>query len=146
MLPVFAMLVFGAFSTGTAYNQKASLAQAAREGARYGATLPSDQTSFVAPATSWATAVQQVVVGRSLGELTAAQVCVALVNSSPPAAIDANHIVGASGGTNCFDDGSLDTGKRVQVLVRRTGKIDAVLFSMNLNLTSRATVRFEAAS
>src|SRR5712691_4500636 len=55
LLPVFMMLVMGAFSGAIAYNQKLDLAHAAREGARYGATLPENQATFTSPATNWAT-------------------------------------------------------------------------------------------
>src|SRR5207253_7197551 len=58
ILPVFMMLVLGTFTGAIAYNQKADLSHAANEGARYGGTLPQDQTTFTSPATNWATAVQ----------------------------------------------------------------------------------------
>jgi Flp pilus assembly protein TadG len=145
ILPVFMMLVLGTFTGAIAYNQKLDLAHAAHEGARYGATLPENQTTFTSPATSWATAVQQVVVERSAGDLTSAQVCVALVDGNPPAAVDGSHQVNvASGQSNCYDDGSGDAGKRVQVAVARPGSLEALVFSMNLNLSARAVAKFES--
>ena len=145
ILPLFMMLILGTFTGAIAYNQKLDLAHAAREGARYGATLPENQTTFTSPATNWATAVQQVVVERSAGDLTAAQVCVALVEGNPPAAIDSSHRVNvAAGQSNCYDDGSGDIGKRVQVAVARPGSLEALVFTMNLNLSARAAAKFES--
>ena len=47
------------------------------------------------------------------GDLTAAQVCVALVQGNPPAALSASHRVNvAAGQSNCYDDGSGDVGKQ----------------------------------
>ena len=124
----------------------------ARRRARYGGTLPEDQATFTSPATNWATAVQQVVVERSAGDLTAAQVCVALVDGNPPVVVDASHRVNLPAGqSNCYDDGSGDAGKRVQVAVARPGSLEALFFTMNLNLrpglwrsSSPATERAEA--
>ena len=145
ILPVFMMLVLGTFTGATAYNQKLDLAHAAHEGARYGGTLPEDQTTFTSPATNWATAVQQVVVERSAGDLTAAQVCVALVDGNPPVVVDAGHRVNLPAGqSNCYDDGSGDAGKRVQVTVARPGTLEALVFTMNLNLSARAVAKFES--
>src|SRR5690242_4385510 len=66
LLPVFAMLVFGAFSGAQAYNQKLTLVAAAREASRYGATLPIDATSTAADdcnlpktMTTWLNCVEQ---------------------------------------------------------------------------------------
>jgi len=145
ILPVFMILVLGTFTGAIAYNQKLDLAHAANEGARYGGTLPQNQTTFTSPATNWATAVQQVVVERSSGDLSASQVCVALVDGSPPAAVDASHQVNLPAGqSNCYDDGSGDTGKRVQVTVARPGTLEALVFTMNLNLSARAVAKFES--
>jgi Flp pilus assembly protein TadG len=147
ILPVFMMLVLGTFTGGLAYNQKLDLAHAAREGARYGATLPENQTSFTAPATNWATAVQEVVVERSSGTLNTSQVCVALVEGTPPVAVDSAHRVNLpSGQSNCYDDGSGDTGKRVQVSVARPATLEALVFTMNLTLSQRANAKFESST
>ena len=145
ILPLFMMLVLGLFSGGLAYNRKLSLEHAAREGARYGATLPEAQATFTAPATTWATAVQHLVKDRSADELLASQICVALVaGGTQPAAVDADHYVNpVAGTTRCFDDPSGDTGKRVQVSVRRPTEIDALFFRVTVDLESTATARFE---
>jgi Flp pilus assembly protein TadG len=43
----------------------------------------------------------------------------------------------------CFDDGGSDLNRRVHVLVQRNGKLNAVLFSMNITLKSSGVGRSE---
>ena len=43
VVPLFLALVLGIVSTGIVYNHKLDLVHAAREGARYGATVPVQQ-------------------------------------------------------------------------------------------------------
>src|SRR4051794_16935709 len=80
ILPVFMLLMIGLFSGASAYNQKQQVVYAVREGARYAATVPKDQT-FASG--TWASNVRDLVVARSTGDLTNAQVCVSLVTGSP---------------------------------------------------------------
>jgi Flp pilus assembly protein TadG len=147
ILPLFMMLVMGTFSGGLAYNQKLDLVHAAREGARYGATLPEDQLTFTSPATNWATAVQQLVQDRAGGplHLQGSEICVALVEGgAQPAAVSANHVVNARFGTRCLEnDPGGDTGKRIQVAVTRPAEINALFFRSTITLTSQATASFE---
>jgi Flp pilus assembly protein TadG len=42
LLPILLMILFGTITGGMLYNQQLTLTQAAREGARYGATMPVD--------------------------------------------------------------------------------------------------------
>jgi len=56
-------------------------------------------------------------------------------------------MVGAPAGqSNCYDDGSGDSGKRVQVSLTRPGSLEALFFTMNLNLSARAVAKFEPAT
>ena len=144
LLPVFMTLILGMFSGGLAYNRQIALRNAAREGARWGATLREG-------AASWPSTVRDVVVERSEGELTAANVCVALVDQDlgdPVGSIadaPATHIIGTSAEIAqgyCYAD-SQDTGARVQVTVRSTANIEALVFSYNVNLTARASAKHE---
>ena len=64
VLPVLVMLVFGMLTGGILYNQQLALTQAAREGARYGATLPLDIDS-----PSWEQRVEARVLEASNGML-----------------------------------------------------------------------------
>lgn len=141
-VPVVMTLVMGMFTGGIAYNQQSSLTYAAREAARYGATLPKAQ---YATATEWLTAVQDTAVDRADGVLDdgSASVCVAIVNgtASPPA-VSGGYTT--NGGQACFDDGAADGSERVQVVVRRAGEIDALVWSRTVTIRSRATSRFES--
>ena len=148
LLPVFMMMVLGMFSGGLAYNQKLQLTHAVREGARYGATVPSTQT-FASG--TWATNVRQVVIDRAAGDLTGAgtSVCVSLVEGSPPAVVAPAASFTTNGTAPCnatetYPVTSSDNGRRVQVTALKPGKIEALLFSYNVNLNARATARAEA--
>jgi Flp pilus assembly protein TadG len=142
LLPLFMMLVLGMFSGGVAYNRQIALRNAAREGARWGATLKES-------APSWGTTVRDVVVERSEGELEAADVCVALVNQDlgEPAGTIADapstHVVGNQPGqAYCFAD-TQDTGPRVQVRVNAEARIEALVLSYPLDLEAEATAKHE---
>ena len=148
ILPLVLMLAFGVVTSAIAYNHKIDLTHAAREGARYGATLAQLQCSGSpnpCGTQTWAQVVQSVVVQRAMGDLTAAQVCVSLVSGNPGAVLGAGFSVNSpnADGT-CYSDGNADPGKRVQVAITRTGdKIDGVLFKIPITLTSQATAKFE---
>ncbi len=152
VLPVLVMLLLGMVSSGIAYNQKLDLTSAGREGARYGATLPSTQTftSGYASPNTWAYGVRQYVVDRSAGSLTTAQVCVSLVEGATPMVVGGHST--DPGGLPCIAtdaypsyNASTDRGRRVQVLVSRPGKIDLGVFpTMNFTMTSKAIAKSES--
>ena len=142
------MLAFGVITAGLTYNQKIDLTHAAREGARYGATLAQLQCSGSpnpCGAQTWAQVVQSVVVQRAAGDLTAAQVCVALVSGSPAASLGTGFSANSPNGDGtCYNDGNVDPGKRVQVGITKTGgRIDGILFRIPVTLASQATEKFE---
>lgn len=143
VLPVFLMLVLALFTGGLLYNQRLDLTDAAREGARFGATVPQSQT-FAGG--TWATNVRQVVVERSGEGLDPAHVCVALVSGSPGAVVGGTSqadFTTQSPPRPCYDDGNRDPGPRVQVSVRRPGEIQGVSFRMGVTMTVRATAKHE---
>jgi Flp pilus assembly protein TadG len=145
LLPVFMMLILGMFTGGVAYNHKLEITNAAREGARYGATVPVAQCNGSAcGGQTWAQLVRAIAVERSNGSLEAAKVCVALVSGpgTAPVAVSSNHTT-AGGTSPCFVDKSSDTGRRVQVSVQRTDKLEAIAFTTDLKLTSKAVARYE---
>lgn len=171
--PLFFMLTFGAITGALAYQQRNELTSAAREGARYGATLPIDQFSTCAsPGDCWAKHVRSVTVSRAFGNLAGGApgrgVCVALVHGAAGGATplglavpgymvdggsDADGSfdpIAASSGNYCYDDsqslGGQDPGARVQVVVQRDGRLNAILFRMNLTLGSEASVQHEEGS
>ena len=149
ILPFLSMMALGMLTAGIALDRKQEITNAAREAARFGATVDEDQCAD--PITdcsgfTWAQLVQAIAVERSNGAATAANVCVALVQGPgfSPLAVDSSHIVGQAVGQNyCFVDDSTDEGKRVQVKITRADKLQAVVFNMDLNVGSRALARFE---
>ena len=148
VLPVVLMLAFGMITAGIVFNHKIDMTHAAREGARYGATLSQLQcTGSPNPCgtSNWAQVVQSVVVERSHGTVTAAQVCVALVTGNPGTVLASGFSVNsANANGTCYSDGNDDPGKRVQVAITKTGdSIDGLLFKMPVTLTSQATAKFE---
>ena len=141
ILPVLMMLILGMFSGGRLYDQKLNLTFAAREGARYGATLPPDQT-FTSG--TWAENVRQVVVDRSNGDLVLADVCVALVEGSTVYAVPAASRFSTNAGSPCFTPaGGADSSRRVQILVRDEGHLEAMLFSRTIDMEQRAVAQVE---
>jgi Flp pilus assembly protein TadG len=141
-LPVFMMLVLGMFTGGLALHHKIVVTNSAREGARYGATLA--QAQCPCGGLSWTAAVQSVAVQRSGGNIQTVDVCVALVQGagSSVAAIDAGHT--SAGGTSaCFVDNSSDSGKRVQVSVRRQDTIEWLVGAKTVTLLAQATAKYE---
>ncbi|HYH50336.1 MAG TPA: TadE/TadG family type IV pilus assembly protein [Acidimicrobiia bacterium] len=148
ILPLVLMLAFGIVTSALIYNHKIDLTHAAREGARYGATLAQLQCSGSpnpCGTKTWAAVVQAVVVERAFGDITAADVCVSLVTGNPGAVIASGFSVNSphANGT-CYSDGNDDPGKRVQVAIRKTGEaINGILFRIPVTLTSQATAKFE---
>lgn len=155
LFPVFMTLILGMFTGGLAYNQNISLTHAAREGARYAATLAKEPGGL--PATNWTGAVIDRVVEAATDDLDTTQpghfVCVALVKAdgttvwtdtsgtsyskirgTPPTALP----------SHCYGDGLTDPYSRVHVVVGRPGKIQTIAFTRNLQLNSKGTARYEA--
>ncbi len=147
VLPVIVIITFGMISSGIAYNHKLDMTHAAREGARYGATLPLTQCSGTpnpcGGSTTWAQLVRTVVVERAGGAATAADVCVALVNGSSAMATTPTSSY-STGGSVCFPESAGDSGTRVQIKITKgDDEIDAVFFRIPVTLTSQATAKFE---
>jgi Flp pilus assembly protein TadG len=146
IVPLFLILLMGLVSSGIVYNHKLDLVHAAREGARYGATVPQNtclQTPNPCGTKTWAQLVQGVVAQRSDGDVTTAQVCVSLVSGTTGAPISAGFTT-KSDGSHCYDDGNGDIGVRVQVrIVRANDSINAAFFKVPVTLTSTATAKFE---
>jgi Flp pilus assembly protein TadG len=171
LAPLFFMLVFGMFSGGLLFNEKSQLTFAAREGARYGSALPLTQnftgavdaysgtgctTASSGGSNSgplWACNVAKDAITAASGDLASTIpnvfVCVAMVKEGT-----ANTVLTLSGSTyyydtaagatgTCFNDGGADQARRLHVLVRRNGSLNAVLFSMSITLTSQGIARAE---
>ena len=166
VLPVFFGLILGLFTGGIAYNRKITLSNAAREGTRYGATLPVCNPNFCG-LNNWLASVADIVQRNASGDLAngtaGLQICVAYVYPAGSAAgltndqttmlvrttgdavgTPASPVSGFPSGT-CFDDGRPSTERRVQVQVTRQSTLQALVFSWNLNLSSTSVTHFEAA-
>lgn len=146
ILPIFFTLLLGMFTGGLAYTRRLSITDASREAARYGATL---HLSAAPTTDAWLQRVANVAVATSDGELnpteTGAFVCVAYVPASGGARrmekIGTASPVFAGG--DCFTDGrSGET--RIQVVAQRTSRLELLLWSDDLTLSSRSVARFEA--
>jgi hypothetical protein len=155
-LPLLIMLLVGMVSAGIAYNHQLSLTHAAREGGRYGATLP------VTPGTmdDWLETVINQTVADATGTLDAGvpgrYVCVAYVHPSGTTSEDSTTMrVSDEGGLQpsddsgqqCFDgdDNRPASERRVQVVVRRNTDFSVVFWSTSFTLSTEAVNRFEAA-
>ena len=93
---------------------------------------------------TWAQLVQSIAVQRAGGDVTAAGVCVALVSGagSAPSAVDAAHSTAGSTAP-CYVDNSADDGLRVQVSIARPDQIQIMVSTIDIQLVSRATARYE---
>jgi Flp pilus assembly protein TadG len=156
LLPLFMMLLLGMLSGGQSYNQKLSLTNAAREGARYGATLSTSSLT----GSAWGAAVKSVALERASGDVTESAsntdqgVCVALVGADGTTVLQdgssndyrykTSTWTDSPPANNCFADNlTADTGCRVHVLLSRKGKIEALVYSFEPRMKSSATAHFE---
>lgn len=145
VLPIFMMLILAMFTGGLAYSRKHSVSQAAREGARYGATLPF--AGAYATVDPWLTEVARVTVASGDGELAGGEsgqrVCVAYVRADGTAnrRVETGGVPVFTNGA-CFADGRTEA--RVQVTTRRTSRFEALAFAYDATLQSTTVARFEA--
>jgi hypothetical protein len=156
VIPVLVILLLGIVTAGQAYNQKLSLTNGAREGARYAATFPlpsaaspNDWLDKVASTSSGA--VEEGFSSSVPGRVT----CVAYVypqGTTSGLASDQNFMRKDVGGTvtystgasaKCFTDGRPDTERRVQIVLQRTGQISTGFINIPLTLSGRAVARYE---
>ncbi len=135
LLPVTMGLLLGIFTGGNAYFQKISLVDAARDGARYGASLKVAADGLA----GWRQAVQARVAEISGGQIAAYQVCAELV-------------VPTGGETSCgvpdpngaaTDPSALTPASLVKVSVVKPTKLEFLFFSSNQNLSARVAARYE---
>lgn len=146
VLPLFFMLLLGMFTGGLAYSRKLSIAQASREGARFGATLP---ITTSVPLTTWLTRVSDLTIASSDGELGADRpgrvVCVAYVSASGTAT--RRRAVGTASpvveSQPCLANDGRSGEARVQVVASRTSELEVLVYSRNLTLSSHAVARAE---
>lgn len=146
VLPLFLALVLGILTGGIAMDHKIGVTNAAREAARYGATVPATQCADITKCANknWAQMVQAVAMDRLSGDVPASQICVALVSGSgsSPVVLSSAHTT-KSDGSACYADSSNDTGQRVQVTMTRTDRMQTFFFARDLSLSARVVARFE---
>ena len=146
VLPVLAAVMLGTITGGFALNQKQQITHATREGARYAATIVPDQTFSSG---TWAENVRDLVVERSAGDLTTADVCVSLVSGDPGTVVlpIASHST-MSDHSACIPSQSYpvninDTGLRVQVTASRDAKVEFILGNITAHIRAKATAKSE---
>jgi len=137
--PVLASMLYAGITTAMVLSERSIADHAAREGARFGATLAWDQEFH---AGNWADAVDQQVRARVGKQIDADAVCVALVEGVPGTPVSSAH-TNAPGGGACWDDGSPHPSSRVQVEIRGSGTIDAIWYRHDLTLQSRSVAHSE---
>ena len=149
ILPVLAALLVGIVTSGLALNGKNSVNNAAREGARHGATLPVDTTM-----TDWLNDGADVTIRPATGELDdgidGRAACIAYVFPNGSAATDRTAKVEINpAGTRtyslgqCFADGRPNDERRVQVSATRDTEIFALFFVKGVTLDAESVARFE---
>lgn len=162
VLPVLLVLMLGIVTTGSALNRTNSLNNAARESARYGATLPADNL------VKWLNLVATVAQNSATGDLDdgvrGRTICVSYVypNGTAPSVDDDDDVsmamttdhtatltVDETGtktyaiGSPCYADGRTPDERRVQVFVERDVELNFVFTQPEVTIDSMSTARFE---
>jgi len=123
VVPILAMLLIGIFWVALAYNQKLSLSNAVREGARTGATAPSTDPG------NWLAAVQGRVT-QSTDGLDTDAVCVQLIKTTGGATPTVNVLIDSGCASTPPDDPSgVQAGCFVKVWARQKTHLDWLLGS-----------------
>lgn len=144
VLPLLAMLIFGGLTAGLALNNKQQLNHAAREGARFAATL-ADEADPCGAGSTWASCVRDRVVGSGVGslDLTRDGLCISRVEEDG-SVTTTPFGTSTTGATElCFTESPALSGARVQVVVNSPSRVDAVLFRGDVTLTAEAVARYE---
>lgn len=137
-------LLLGTVTAGIAYGRHNALQTAAREGGRFGATLPIPAGGV----DTWLPEVRDVTKAAAIGDLDAAvpgqHICVALLGpaGTPRRLIESGGVTTYSD-DECFADGRPAGESRVQAVVRRDTELQVVFFSVNITLSGQAAARFE---
>lgn len=151
VLPVLAMLLFGILTGGLALNQQQQLSHAAREGARYGATLPglsdNDDTAFASVAARTSNALDGVPIDAD------ARICITYGSGNTTSARRwYSALTGATAAPPAPPDNpddwcptliSDDVTARVQVSVRNKALLEAVMIRRGVLLSGDAVAVYE---
>lgn len=138
IVPFLAMLLFGMITTGLTYNDHLSVANAVREGGRFGAGLDYTQGT-------WATSVRDRVKDTyfsSGGTISDAQICVRILNNLGAAPASSNSWLGSScsGSEPAGLPSSMAAGSCVvKIWVTKSAGIDLVIFpSFSFNIGAKS--------
>lgn len=132
VVPLLMALLLGIFTGGMAYFQKLTMAEAVRDGARYGAAyLTGTGTGELA---AWEAAVKARVAETSSGVLTSSDVCAKLVQPTSSSACGLVDPGGASAET---------TVRLVKVSATKNAKLEFFFFEMNRTITAQFVARYE---
>ena len=137
VLPLVMALLLGIFTGGAAYFRKISLVDAARDGARYGASLKHDTAS--GGLATWRQRVKDRVAELSGGQVTAAEVCAELVT---PTGSDTACGVGDPPGA-ASDPTVLAPASLVKVSVSKPTKLEFVFFTSTPTISAKIVARYE---
>jgi hypothetical protein len=155
VLPILLALLVGIITSGAALNRSNSLNNAARESARFGATLPADNLTW------WLNKVADVAIDAATGDLAdgtdGRYVCAAFVY--PKGTVPADSSVGedhtvrievdATGtktittGSDCYPDGRPNDERRVQVVAERTTDLQFFFFDRVVTIDGQSAARYE---
>lgn len=154
LLPVFVMFALGTVTGGQSYSNKIGLTQAAREGARFGATLsmpPPGGTSIG----DWLEQVRLATVAASGDDLRAGQdsstMCVSFVygqdatkNTKITMTTSGSVTSATTGSTStCWSDGVTQADNRVQVEITRQVDLNIGVKVWHPTTTARAVIHYE---
>jgi len=135
VLPLATGLLLGIFTGGNAYFQKISMTDAARDGARYGASLKVP----VGGLDAWRQAVRGRVAQLSGGQLTEVDVCADLV--VPTGVNLACGVADPNGAAS--DPTFLTPASVVKVAVTKPAKLEFMFFTTTPNLSAKIAARYE---
>lgn len=149
ILPIMLSLLFGIVTGGVAFSHNLSIDNAARETARYAATLPVN-----GDLDAWLSGVSDVAIATATGTLddgqAGRQVCVAYVYPDGSDVSDqtkrlTTDAAGVQTYANqpCVADTRPNDERRVQVVVQRDADLIVFYFSKTLTLSSQSIARFE---
>ena len=149
VLPILLMLVFGVLWGGMAYNQQLTLTQAAREGARFAATLPHPEDPLDPGWPSWHASVRDRIHQTSVNQLsaTAGYTCIRVYDETGTLLGDSE--LGDPGpDPACAARPSLAVGvagsqARIEIEVARPARFDFVFGGGQVRLRSNAVSRYE---
>lgn len=144
LLPVLMLILFGIIFGGFAFNTKLTITQAAREGARFAATLPTeDGTTPPAADADWFDDVVERIEESAFGDagLNTGEryICVRFV------ADDGIEQIEEVGTGDCtVDSTTVSDRERIEVVVSRPTTLQFIFASFDVELRSIGVSRYEA--